>query len=171
MCLSWLCMLCVYVCLFTTMQKAKEEKKALYGTPPVCLFLSPSTLRAQLLGKWVSWPYCHFHAYFPTTRYINLNANWISVLSGDVYLCNEGGCGLNWSTPYIKVYIIIRQLLYLRQNGPKKRFNRLWKVKNCKMQGCSTVEVAKLLMRDHQTIKRFVVNRVTRNMWRKKDAN
>ena len=60
-----------------------------------------------------------------------------------MYLCNEGGCGLRRSsTPYIKMCIIIRQLLFLRHNGPKKRFNWLWKVKHFKSisEGCSTLE-------------------------------
>ena len=35
-------------------------------------------------------------------------------IAGDVYLCNEGGCGLRRPTPHIKVCIIIRQLLLLR---------------------------------------------------------
>ena len=30
-------------------------------------------------------------------------------IAGDVYLCNEGGCGLRSSTPYTKVWIIKRQ--------------------------------------------------------------
>jgi len=41
-------------------------------------------------------------------------------ISGDVFLSNEGRRGLRRSTPYIKVCIISRQLLF--QNGPKKRF-------------------------------------------------
>lgn len=36
-------------------------------------------------------------------------------LTGDVqaYLWNEGGCGLRWSTPYIKVCVISRQIFSL----------------------------------------------------------
>lgn len=50
-----------------------------------------------------------------------------------MYLRNEWGCGLRRSTLYIKVCITFRQLLFLRQNGPKKRFKGLWKVKNCQV--------------------------------------
>lgn len=73
-------------------------------------------------------------------------------------LCNEGGCGLKWLTSYHKVCIIIRQLHYLRQNGPNKRFNWHWKVKNCKcLSGrSSSLEIAKLLRHDHRTIEHFV---------------
>lgn len=46
-------------------------------------------------------------------------------------ICVVRGCGLRSSTP-IKVCVLIRQILLLRKNGPKEKFNRLWKVQNCK---------------------------------------
>jgi len=80
-------------------------------------------------------------------------------ISGDVYLCNEGGCGRRRSTPYIKACIIIRQLLFLRQNGPKKRSDsEKSKIVKRLSEGCSTLEIAKILGHDHRTIKCFVAN-------------
>ena len=52
-----------------------------------------------------------------------------SSISGEVYLCNEGGCSLRRATPYInKVCMIIRQLLFLRQNWPKKSLSECQKL-------------------------------------------
>ena len=98
-------------------------------------------------------------------------------LSGDVYLCNEGGCGLRRSTPYIKVCIIIRQLLFLRENGQKNIFlndsEKSKIVKKNLSEGCSTLEIAMLLGCGHRTIKVLlqILNRIARNVLRKKEAN
>ena len=54
---------------------------------------------------------------------INLDVYWSECRSGDVYLCKKGGRGLRRSTPDIKVCVIMRQILLLRRNGPKKRLN------------------------------------------------
>lgn len=88
----------------------------------------------------------------------NLNPHWIEEPSGNMRLCNEGGRGLKWLKSYHEVCIIIRQLHYLRQNEPNKRFNWHWKVKNCKCLsgGSTSLEIAKLLRYDHRTIKHFV---------------
>lgn len=77
-------------------------------------------------------------------------------ISSDVYLCYEGGCGLRRLTLYIKVSIIIRQLLFLRQNGPKERFST--DSEKSLSEGSSTLEMAKILGTDHRTIKCFVAN-------------
>ena len=66
--------------------------------------------------------YCHLYAYFPTPSCINLNVYWIEAYQV-MSMCNERGSGLRRSTPSIKVSIIIRQLLCLMQNRPKKRFH------------------------------------------------
>lgn len=55
----------------------------------------------------------------------------------------------------------------------KKRFNRLWKVKNFKIvlqRDAALFKIAKILGRDHRTIRTIllqIVNRVARNMLRK----
>ena len=88
-----------------------------------------------------------------------------------MYLCNEGEWGLRRSTPCMEVCIIIRRLLFLRQNRPKKIFNWLWNVKNLS-EGCSTLEFAELLGCNHRTIKHLlqIVNRVARNVLRTTQA-
>ncbi len=88
-----------------------------------CTWFSP-TLCAELLSEYFDHIIIVMHIFQLQAVYtwIIIGFN-LSGISGEVFLCNEGRCGLRKSTRYIKVCINIRQLLFLRQNGPKKKFN------------------------------------------------
>ncbi|KAJ1120314.1 hypothetical protein NDU88_008488 [Pleurodeles waltl] len=82
-------------------------------------------------------------------------------------------------TPTPTVCIIIRQLAFLWQNGSKEGLDRLRKSKIVRYlaEGCSTLKIAKLLKRDHRTIKLFIQNsqqgrkKRVEKPWRKKTAH
>jgi len=84
-------------------------------------------------------------------------------ISGDVFCVIREGVASG--DQHIKVCIIIR-LLFFRQNGPKKS-----KLLKCLSEGCSTLEIAKILGRDHRTIKRFVENTRKKRVEKKQNAN
>ncbi|CAJ0924595.1 unnamed protein product [Ranitomeya imitator] len=61
---------------------------------------------------------------------------------------------------YQRMNLAFRQLPFLWQNGSEERFDGSEKSKivRCLAEGCSSLEIAKLLRRDHRTIKRFMAN-------------
>ena len=72
-----------------------------------------------------------------------------------MYSCNKGGCGLRRSTPYIK-----ECSLFPGEMGQKRDLTDAEEAKSVKSlsEGCSTLELSKMLGHDQTAIKGFVAN-------------
>uniref|UniRef100_A0A3Q3LHN4 Tc1-like transposase DDE domain-containing protein n=1 Tax=Mastacembelus armatus TaxID=205130 RepID=A0A3Q3LHN4_9TELE len=75
-------------------------------------------------------------------------------------LCIEGGCGPRRPTPYIRCAQLLGSFFSSGKMGQKMDLTDSEKSKIIKnlSEGCSTLEIAKILGCDHRTIKHFVAN-------------